>query len=395
MLFVCLSLYGFLQGSGTSRLNVEAAKLTLSRVAQGPFQEFIPVRGTVLPIRTLYLEALEAGRVKEIFAEEGSLVQKGEALLRLANPDLQLEVMKQEARLDDQTGQLQEARLQMQQRFLQFRQDRVNLDYDVQSKKRRYDRYAILAKERLISRQDYEDVRDDYEHALKRQELTLEHQHQDSLLLVLQLEQQEATGARLRHNVEIIQKRLDDLILRAPLAGQLTSLDAEIGESRSRSQRLGRIDVLDRFKVRTGIDEHYIARIDRGQQGSFELGEVSYGLVIKKVYPEVREGRFEVDLEFAGAGPAGIRRGQTLHIRLELGDLEEAVLLPRGGFYQETGGRWVYVLDESGTRATRREIRLGRQNTEVFEVLEGLAPGEQVITSGYENFGDMDMLVLK
>ena len=394
-LFVCLSVYGFLQQSGASRLNVEAAKLTISPVERGPFQEFIPVRGTVLPIKTMFLEVLEAGRVEQVYVEEGSIVRQGDPLLKLTNPDLELEVMHQEAPLDDQINQLRNARLNIKQKRLQFRRDLLNMDYEIQRLKRRYERYIILSKESLIARQDYEDIKEEYEHAIQRRGLSLEHQQQDSLLQVLQIEQQESEVKRVRKNVEIVRRRLDDLIFRAPIAGQLTSLDAEIGESKGRSVRLGQIDVLDRFKVRAGIDEHYIARISRGQRGTVELNHVVYGLRIRKVYPEVADGRFEIDLEFEGDEPAGIRRGQTLHLRLELGDLEEAVLLARGGFYQESGGNWAYVLDGSGAQASQRPIRLGRQNTEVFEVLEGLEPGDRVITSGYENFGGMDILVLK
>ena len=396
-LFVGFSAYGFLEGSGISKLNVERDKLTISLVQRGQFQEFIPVRGSVLPIKTVFLEARQAGRVEEVLVEEGSMVQAGDALLRLVNPDLQLEVMQQETRLVEVVNQLRTQRLNVEQRRLQFRQTLLDLDYEIQSAKRKYERYTILAEENLVARIEYENIADDYELTQKRRELSLENQRQDSLLSAVQIEQQEATVEQMRRDTEVVRRKLDDLVLRAPVAGQLTSLDAEIGESKSRSQRLGQMDVLEEFKVRAAIDEHYIARIDKGLRGEFDLGAATYALAIQKVYPEVREGRFEIDMEFDGVAPPDIRRGQTLHIRLELGALEEALLLPRGGFYQKTGGNWVYVVDGDGESAVRREnIHLGRQNPEMYEVLEGLQPGERVITSSYDNFGDnIDMLVLK
>ena len=325
------------------------------------------------------------------------MVQAGDALLRLVNPDLQLEVMQQETRLVEVVNQLRTQRLNVEQRRLQFRQTLLDLDYEIQSAKRKYERYTILAEENLVARIEYENIADDYELTQKRRELSLENQRQDSLLSAVQIEQQEATVEQMRRDTEVVRRKLDDLVLRAPVAGQLTSLDAEIGESKSRSQRLGQMDVLEEFKVRAAIDEHYIARIDKGLRGEFDLGAATYALAIQKVYPEVREGRFEIDMEFDGVAPPDIRRGQTLHIRLELGALEEALLLPRGGFYQKTGGNWVYVVDGDGESAVRREnIHLGRQNPEMYEVLEGLQPGERVITSSYDNFGDnIDMLVLK
>ncbi len=226
-------------------------------------------------------------------------------------------------------------------------------------------------------------------------ELTLETQKQDSLLRKIQLEQLAAAVKRMEANLEIVKNNIDNLLIKAPISGQLTSLDAEIGQSKSPRERLGHIDVLEGFKVGVAIDEYYITRIDVGQIGEFNFSEKTYRLSVKKIYPEVRDGRFDVDMEFDGAEPEGIRRGQTFQIRLELGDLSEAVLLARGGFYQETGGRWAYVLNETGTSAFKRQIRLGRQNPHVFEVLEGLEPGEKVITSNYEGFGDMDELILK
>ena len=397
-LFVCFSAYGFWRDSGVARLNVEVEKLTVSQVERGPFVEFIPVRGTVLPGQTVYLDALEGGQVAEVLVEEGSMVEKGEAILRLTNGDLQLQVMSQEMPLEEQLDRLRNARLEMEQGLLRSRQDLMGLDFQLQQKRRRYEKYSSLSEDDLVAvlpRADFEQMRDDYEYHVRLREIKLETHRQDSVLAQLQIEQQEGAVARTQRNVEVVRQRLDNLILRAPIAGQLSVLNAEIGESKGRGERLGQIDVLDRFKVRAAIDEFYIARIQKGQRGRFDLAGAAYELAIDKVYPEVRDGRFEIDLEFAGEPPEGIRRGQTLQIRLELGDLEEALLLARGGFYQKTGGNWVYVLDKEGGQAVKRTVRIGRQNTRVFEVLEGLEPGERVITSSYDNFGDMDVLVLK
>ena len=399
-LFLVLSLYGFLRNSGVSRLNVELDKITVSRVEQGPFQEFIPVRGRVLPLHTIYLDALQGGQVEAIFVEEGSMVEQGEAILELNNADLQLEVMSQEAKLSDQISALRNAQLSAEQSLLQSRQQLAEIDFKIQSAQRRYKRYTTLSeKDRtaIISRQEYEKLRDEYEYHRMRKKLTLETQKQDSLLSALQIRRLETAVEQMHKNSEMVRRSLDDLILRAPIAGQLSLLNAEMGETKSPGERLGQIDALDGFKVRAAIDEHYIARIYKGRHGTFEPtnSHTSYGLVIRKVYPEVREGRFKIDLEFDGEPPPGIRRGQTLHIRLELGDMEEAVLLARGGFYQKTGGHWVYLVDESGERAVKQPIRLGRQNPRVFEVLEGLQPGHRVITSSYDNFGDMDLLILR
>lgn len=397
-LFLGLSLYGFLRERGTSKLKVDPDKLTISQVERGVFQEFIPVRGMVLPLQTVYLDAMEGGRVEQVLAEEGSVVAEGEPLLKLASAELQAQLLNQEAQLDERGDQVRTARLTFQQQLLQTRQQALEVDYQLQMKRHDYERFASLPTEQvrgLISRQDFEKLRDEFEFQRRRQALTIETQKQDSLFGEAQIQQLEEAVARQQRTIDLLRQRLDHLVLKAPVAGQLTALHAEVGESKGQGERLGQIDRPEGFKVRAEIDEHYINRILVGQRGTFDHENTEHGLVIKKIFPEVREGRFEVDLNFAEAPPEGIKRGQTLQVRLELGDLEEAVLLPRGGFYQKTGGNWVYVLGAGGSEATRRPIRLGRQNPQVFEVLEGLEPGERVITSSYDNFGDMDVLVLK
>ncbi len=399
LLLVGLFGYALLADFGVRKLNVDRERLTISTVEFGPFQEYIPVRGTVLPLHTVYLDALESGQVEQVFVEEGASVAEGDPLLRLANPDLELTVLRQEAELERSREALRNGRLTMEQELLRSRKDLMEIEYRLAVDKRNFERYESLSAEDLtaiLSRQEYERLRDEYQYSVRRMALTRETQTQDSLLAASKVVQLVSAVERMERNLEIVRGRLDNLTVRAPVPGQLTTLKAEVGESKGTGVNLGQIDMIDGFKVRAAIDEHYIGRVGRGQRGQFDSDDESYSLVIRKVYPEVKEGRFQVDLVFEGEEPEGIRRGQTLHIRLELGDLDEAVQVARGGFYQATGGHWAYVLDAAGDRATRRSIALGRQNPRVYEVLEGLEPGEQVITSSYETFGeDMDVLVLR
>jgi HlyD family secretion protein len=394
-LFVILVLYVFLFRLSKSTLNVKTERITISTVTRGPFQEFIPIMGNVLPINTFYLNAVEGGRVEEIYLEAGTLVKEGDGILRLANTNLLLDIMWREAELFQQSNNLRNTRLSMEQYRLRLNQDLAEINNQLRQQKRTYERYKELVKDNLISKHEYELAKDQYEYLIERKELTIESQKNDLEFRLGQIDALEASLKRMQDNLEIVKQKQDNLTIRAPVSGHLTALNAEIGQSKSPGQPLGQIDVLEGFRVRAAIDEHYIARIETGRTGEFDFAGKSYGLVVKKIYPEVIDGRFEVDMEFVDAGPEEITRGQTLHIRLELGDISEAILLPRGGFYQTTGGNWAYVVDESENVATKRKIRLGRQNPQVFEVLEGLGPGDRVITSSYESFGNMDRLVLK
>ncbi|MFQ5602564.1 MAG: efflux RND transporter periplasmic adaptor subunit [bacterium] len=395
-LFFIIVIYHFLFGDSSTKLNVDQEKITISAVKKGPFQEFIPVTGNVLPIKTIFLDAIEGGRVDTIFIQAGSLVKAGDKILQLENRALHIQILSQDAAVLEQRNLLTSTRFSLEQNRLRLRQQLIDQEYQIQRLKRLYDRRQELWQKNLISQEEFDATRDEYEYQLKRQELNIESFKRDSLFQEVQMKQLEASLSRLEANLKIARQRLDDLTIRAPISGQLTSLNAEFeGEIKSAGERLGQIDVLDGFKVRAGIDEHYLARIHRGLRGEFDFAGQTYQLIADKIYPEVRDGRFEVDLKFVGESPSGIRRGQTLHIRLELGDLTEAVLVPRGGFYQKTGGQWIYVLNEEGTEATKRGIRLGRQNPQVFEVLQGLQPGEKVITSTYDSFGDIDKLILK
>ena len=394
--FVIFVLYSLILGDHSSKLNVEKERLTVSTVSKDVFQEFIPVTGTVIPIKTVYLDAIEGGRVEKRYLEAGTFVEKGDSILTLVNTDLVMNIMYREAELFEQSNNLRNTRLAMEQHRLNLQAQLIELNYEIRQQKRNYDRSQELVERKLISLKDFEDTRDRYDYLVNKREITLETHKQDSLYRIAQVEQLEMSLHRMQDNLEIVRKNMENLTLKAPITGQLTSLNAEIGESKIRGERLGQIDVLDGFKIRVQVDEHYIARIQLGQTGEFNFAGDTYKLVIKKIYPEVIEGRFEVDMEFVdGEEPEGIRRGQTTHIRLALGDLSEALLLATGGFYSSTGGQWVYVVDENGKTARKRKIRIGRQNTQNYEILEGLNPGEKVITSSYDNYGDIDVLVMK
>ncbi len=392
---VTAMVYTIFFGDYSSKLNVQTERLTISTVRHDEFQEFIPVTGAVIPIKTIYLDAIEGGRVDTIYMEAGSLVNKGDEILKLANTNLLLDIMYREAEFFEQSNNLRNTRLAMEQRRLDLQAQLIELNYRIKQQKRNYERSEELREKQLISDKEYEEVRDEYEYLVQKRAITLETHEADSLYRAAQIHQLETSLVRMQDNLVIVKQNMDNLTLKAPITGQLTSLNAEIGESKSRGERLGQIDVLDGFKIRVQMDEHYIARIQPGQTGEFSFSGSDYALKIEKVYPEVVDGRFEVDMEFTGVEPDGIRRGQTVHIRLALGDLSEATLLARGGFYNSTGGQWVYVVEENGATARKRSIRLGRQNTQDFEVMDGLRPGEEVITSSYENFGDNEILVLK
>lgn len=393
-IFVGFVVYIFVFGMSKSSLNVKAERLTISDVKRGPFQEFIPVMGNVLPYY-YYLTAVEGGTVEEIYMEAGTKIEKGDPILRLANTDILINMMWREAELFQQINNLRNTRLDMERVRLNLNQQLALVENNLQQQKRVFERYKELIKDDLISQHEYELARDQYEYLVKNKDLTVESQTKDLEFRQMQVDALEGQVTRMSSNLEIIRSRLENLTIKAPVSGYLVSLDAEIGQSKRAGEDLGQIDTLEGYRIRAGIDEHYIARVEAGRQGEFEFSGTSYDIIVKKKYPNVVDGRFEVDMEFVNETPAGITAGQTYHIKLELGDISEATLLARGGFSQTTGGNWAYVLDPSGDIALKRRIRLGRQNPDFFEVLEGLEPGEKVITSSYESFGNMDRLVLK
>lgn len=392
--FVALIIWGLTQTGGGSTLRVDRDKLTISTVQIEPFQEYISQTGNVEPRRTIYLDAIEGGRVEEVFVREGEIVDEDQPLLRLSNNDLQLRLLNAETNRIEQVNRLQNTRFQIEQNNLRLRQDLTDMNYNITRLEREFNRFQELFRSGSVSEQEFQQVKDEYDWYKSRRQLTIQSYQQDSLRQSLQIDQMERSIQQLDANFALLQSTLANLTVRAPVSGHLTALDAEIGELRASGSRFGQIDVLDGYKVTAGIDEFYINRVRRGQTATtLPIAGQEYQLQVLRVYPEVRDGRFEVDMEFVGQVPPNIRRGQTIRFRLEMSDPQEATTLPRGGFYNSTGGNWVYVVTADGNEAVRRDISIGRQNTQVYEVTGGLEPGDQVVTSSYETFGDADRLV--
>ncbi|OUJ72381.1 efflux RND transporter periplasmic adaptor subunit [Hymenobacter crusticola] len=384
----------FFSTAGPTKLNVDPERITISEVTKGAFQEFIPIDGTVMPIKTIYLDATEGGTVKSILVEDGAALVPGQPILQLVNSDLQLEMVNRETAVFDLMNNLQNTRNLMQQNRIQQLNQLADVDYQLKEAKRIYELNKTLYEQKVISRQDFNQSQNTYQHQVRKQQLTRQTLRQDSLATRQQINQMQQSVARMQSNLALMRKKMDDLTMKAPVAGRLTSLNAEIGESKARGQRIGQLDMLNGLKVRANIDEYYISRIFPGQQGEFVLNDKRYALSVKKIYTQVAKG-LQVDMEFVGTPPADIRRGQTLQVRLALSDQTQAVLVPKGGFNQKTGGNWIFKVNESGTKAYKADIRLGRQNPEYYEVLEGLKPGDKVVTSSYEGYDDMGELVLK
>ncbi len=382
-------------GSGQSKLNVDAGRLRISTVEQGSFQLYIPLNGTVLPIRTVYLDAMEGGRVDSVARQAGTMVDEGDILLRLSNTDLLLEIMNKEVYLFEQQNNLRNTRLALEESGLELEGQLMELDFQIATEERALRKYRDLVDMDLVSKDEYEGSRQSHEYLLQRRSLTIRTQKQNNRFRKQQIEMLEESVRRIEANLFILRQSLDNLQVCAPVTGHLTSLNADVGELKTKGERLGQVDILDGFKVRAEVDEYFISRLETGLEGKFELAGNTYSLLVTKIYPEVRGGRFEIDFEFSSLVPEGIRRGQTLKIQLELGTPSVAVLIDRGGFYQDTGGRWVYVVDESGQFAEQREVTFGQQNPRVIEVLSGLEPGEKVITSSYKGFGEAGRLLLE
>ena len=394
LLFIFI-IYLLIFADKSSKLNVESDRITVSEVKYGPFQEFIPITGTVQPIKTFFLDVSEGGRVVKKFVEEGDFVNVGDPIIKMDNAELTLSVIYNQANVFSQINSLRSTRLSMEESKLNLRSQILDIEYDLMDKRRTYENDKVLFEKNLISKNEYDRAKEQYDFAVQKRDLTLETFKQDSMFRAQQISQLEQSVETLQSNLGVTKTQLENLTVRAPIKGQLTALNAEIGQSIARGENLGRIDVIDSNKVRASIDEHYIARVMPGQMGEFTFAGNDYKLIIKTVFPQVTNGRFEVDMHFVGVVPNGIRRGQTLQIKLELGEPDKAITIDRGGFYQTTGGQWIFVVDKSGDYATKRNIKLGRQNTNSFEVLDGLKPGEKVITSSYDTFGDVDKLVLK
>ncbi|HEX3010136.1 MAG TPA: efflux RND transporter periplasmic adaptor subunit [Bacteroidales bacterium] len=387
--------YNIVFGDKSSKLNVETEKLAIEDVKSDIFQDYIAVIGTVEPIRTIYIDAMEGGRVEDIYLEEGTMVKKGDLIMRLSNSNLLLDILNREAGLAEQENLLRSNRLAMEQNKLDLESKLLELNYNMKKFERAYKSNEILIKDNLISREDYERAKEEYEYSLTKKTLLLKTQKQDSAFRSVAIKQLESSVGRMQENIVLIKEKFQSLNVTAPVDGQLAIIMPEIGESMGSGQRLAQINVLDAYKMKVDIDEHYIARIIKNLKGDFEFDSKNYNLKLTKIYPEVKNGRFSVDMEFTGQTPEQIRIGQTARIRLELGESKQAILIPRGGFYQSTGGQWVYVVSKDEKVATRRTIHIGRQNPKYYEVLDGLEAGEKVIVSSYETYGDADKLVLK
>jgi HlyD family secretion protein len=381
--------------SGGSKLNVEAERITVSEVKKGSFQEFIPVNGVVLPQTTIYLDAVEGGRVEEKYVEDGAMLSKDQPILRLSNTDLELSLVNQQTAVYNLLTQMQIAKNAAQQNTTQKLNQKTEVENAFKEAKRVYDLNKYLYEQKAIGLQEFKQAENTFNYQVARMKLTEEILKQDATSNVQQVSQASQSAKGSQNALNVMRKKVGDLIVRAPVSGQLTSLDVEIGQSKNKGERLGQIDIISGYKVRVDIDEHYISRVFIGLMGEATIANQNYKMKITKVYTQVTNGRFQVDMLFDGKVPEGIRRGQTLQIRLALSDETQALLLNKGGFFQQTGGNWVYKVSSDGNTAYKVDVQLGRQNPDYYEVLSGLQPGDKVVTSSYENYGNMQELVIK
>lgn len=391
--FLIFAVRTVLKGSQSS-LNVIREKLTVSKVERGVFDEFIIVTGVVQPLKTYQLDAIEGGYVAQKLIDGGATVKKGDLILKLENQRLMLDFVNRETEMYDLINNLENTRLRLRQDKFNLRKTLSELDFQIQQAKADYERSAKLYADKVVSQQEFERLKNTFERLSSQREIEIENQKFQEENSILQIKQLEGTLERTKLNLSMMKENLSNLSVKAPVSGLLSRVDVEIGASITAGQNIGQIDDLNGFKMKVEVDEHYISRIFPGLEGSFEFNGALVHLIVSKVYPEVRNGRFDVDMVFEKI-PDGIRRGQSVPVRLQLGKPAEATLLATGGFFSDTGGNWVYVLSADGSKATKRNISLGRKNPQFFEVLSGLEPGEEVITSSYENFGEKDVLNLQ
>ena len=391
-LFVAFVIY-LIARPNDKTLRVDRETLMISEAQKGEFNDYIRISGRVQPMTTIQLSPQEGGIVQEILIEEGSEVKAGDAILILSSDNLDMQILNSEAELAEKENILRNTQIQMEQQKLDVNQSVLEYGIQVDRLKRAYEQQKSLYEEKLIAREDYLKAEEDYRLAQQKYELIRERSKQDSLYRGTQLDRMEESLDNMVLNMQMIRKRKSNLIVKAPIDGELGLLDVVLGQSITSGTKIGQINSVGTYKVEAQIDEHYIDRVVAGLEATFERQGEKYSTSIRKVYPEVREGKFKADFKFEGEQPDNIRAGQTYYLNLQLGQPEEAVIIPRGSFYQKTGGKWVYVVNKEGTMAVKREIRLGRQNPQYYEVLEGLEPGEKVITSGYDTFGDSDVLM--
>ena len=374
-------------------LRVDKDTVTISSAVKGEFNDYIRISGRVQPMTTIQLSPQEGGIVEKILIEEGSPVKAGEAILILNNDNLDLQILNSEAELAEKENILRNTQIQMEQQKLDVRQNVLEYGTNVERLRRAYEQQKALYEDKLIAKEEYLKAEEDYQLALQKYNLMTERSRQDSLYRGTQIDRMEESLENMQLNMSMIRRRKSNLIVKAPIDGELGLLDVVLGQSIAAGTKIGQINSVGLYKVEAQIDEHYIDRVVAGLEATFERQGETFSTVIRKVYPEVREGKFKADFKFDGEQPDNIRSGQTYYLNLQLGQPEEAVIIPRGTFYQKTGGKWIYVVNKEGTKAVKREIRIGRQNPQYYEVLEGLEPGEKVITSGYDTYGDSDVLV--
>ena len=377
----------------SSTLRVNADTLTISEVSAGEFNDYIRVSGQVHPMTTIQLSPRESGIVEEIVIEEGTQVKAGDVIIRLSNDDLDMEILNSEAILAEKENALRNTIIQMEQEKMQLSLNILELETEVKRKGRTLESQKRLVDDGLIGKEEYLRSEEDYVLFCKKLEVTLARAEQDSIYRTVQIQQMEESLKNMKLNMQRIRNRKENLAVKAPIDGELGLLEVVRGQSIGSGSKIGQINALDSYKIEALIDEHYIDRVSAGLTATFERQNETYDAVIRKVYPEVRSGKFQADFKFSEEQPANIRTGQTYYLNLQLGQPESAVLIPRGTFYQKTGGKWIYVVSSDGGKAVKREIRIGRQNPQYYEVLEGLEPGEKVITSGYDNFGDNNTLI--
>lgn len=382
-------------GNLSSTLKVERRGLSIGDVRRAQFDDYVSLDGSVVPIQVVQISPEEGGVVLEKVAEEGSHVRKGDVIVRLSNSNLDLEILNAESELAEKQNMLRNTQITMEQDRLNNQNEAAQLSMEVQTRRRTFDHHTALQREQLNSREEYLKAKEDYELAVKKNALIAQRLKQDAQLRRSQIEQMNDNLASMMRNVELVRQRKERLSVRSQIDGEVGQLDIELGQSISPGQKVGVINDLSDFKVEAKVDEHYIDRVHPGLTATFEQNGKRYGLTVRKVFPEVKDGRFKIDFVFSGKRPANIRTGQTYYVDLQLGEAKQAILIPKGTFYSVTGGNWIFVLDKDGRKAYRRNIRIGRQNPEYYEVLEGLEPGERVIVSGYESYRDNEILVLQ
>lgn len=393
--FIIFVGYNLIFADGSRRLNVKKERISISEVTFGDYIDYIPIDGTVQPIRTVTLDAIEGGRVEKKYTIGGTKVEEGDTILKLTNHNMMMAFLEQETRASDLINNLQSTRLSLQQNRFNLKRTLNQVNYDLAQAKDIYDRNKGLYEQDVISEQEFFQSKWNWERLERQKKIEIESQKIDSINMVSQIDQLERTLSQTMRNLDFNRQNLSNLLIIAPISGLLSSIDQEVGESVSPGQNIGQIDDINSFKVRALIDEHYVSRVFPGLQGTFPFAGANHRLEITRVYPEVTNGQFRVDMKFLDDYPQGIRRGQTLQVRLELSDPSKALLIPRGGFFQQTGGNWIFVYNESEGTASRRDIRTGRQNSNYYEVLNGLEEGEKVIVSSYEGYDKIDKLVIK